>query len=190
MQKGGKYRIDKSMVLQKAYLLLCLFFANKEIARVSNPNNSNDSLKSLEELFFSPEVSRLLIEIAIAVRVIDDQIPKLSPTDKTRINYEASKQIVDKLEYALFDDLDLTLREVCNKIIHSDIMEPHYADGTEPHELDLPYKHGYGDKEIHWQQLNGFVRLSGSKGKEVWYVLLNIQVFIRGVYKLLTIWPT
>ena len=28
--------------------------------------------------------------------------------------------------YGVFDDLDLNFRKTCNKIIHSDVMEPHY----------------------------------------------------------------
>ncbi len=185
MKSEGKYLFDKGTILQKAYTLLCVFFANKEIARTSNPSDPNDPLRSLEDLFFTTEASRLLIEIAIAIRVLDDQMQILPITDKTRIRYDASKKMVDSFEYALFDDLNLNLRETCNKIIHSEIMEPHFTDGTEPHELDFAYRQGEGDKEINWQHINGYVRLSGTKGKQVWYVLLDLKTFISGVYKLM-----
>lgn len=41
--------------------------------------------------------------------------------------------------------LDLDLRQTCNKIIHSYVMEPHTSEGCEAHELDLAYRSGDGN---------------------------------------------
>jgi len=183
---AGSYIINQGSVLRKTYTLLCLFFADIEISRRSDPNDKNFSLKSLEEIFFEVEASRLLLEIAIAVRVIDDQMNKLSKTDCRKISYEKTRAEVDSYDYAIFDDLNLNLRETCNKIMHSDVMEAHLTEGNEPHESDMAYKHGLGDKEIAWSHKTGLVRLCGTKNKIEWYVLLDVEIFVKGVYLLLS----
>jgi hypothetical protein len=182
------YVIDRSSVLQKLYYLLCLFFANKEIARRSDPSDGNAPLTSLEKKFFVAEASRLLIEVAIAVRVIDDQMRQLPPEDPQRQRYDSTKADIDRNhEYAMFDDLNLTLRETCNKIIHSNVMEPHSAEGTEAHELDHGYRYGDDEKSIDWRHFNGYVRLCGTDHKErEWYVLLDLEIFVSAAHKLLS----
>jgi hypothetical protein len=185
MHKTTQYQIDSRIVLQKAYNLLCTFFANKEIARRSDPHDPSAPLTSLENLFFTAEASRLLLEIAISIRVLDDQMSNTSTNDAKRKRYENIRLIIDQYEYALFDDLNLNLREVCNKIIHSDVLEPHTTEGHEAHEFDFGHIYEGSEKEIIWKHLNGFVRLSGKKGNNQWHVLLNIEVFTNAVFKLM-----
>ena len=72
MRSSGKYRIDRSVLLQKAYYLLCFFFANKEISRTAHPDLPDEPFSLLEGRFFESEASRALIELAIGIRVIDD----------------------------------------------------------------------------------------------------------------------
>ncbi len=186
MKLQGEYIIDKSLVLQKAYSLLCVFFANKEISRRSNPENESDTLKLLEKLFFEANASRLLLEVAISVRVLDDQMSRLPKADERKIRYEAGKLEVNKYDYGLWDELNLNIRDVCNKIIHSDVMEPHFSDGTEPNEFDFEFKYTGTNKSVDWRHLSGYVRLTGTKRGEKWYVLLDIEAFVKGVYVLLT----
>ncbi|MGN8037833.1 hypothetical protein ACTJJ0_22265 [Chitinophaga sp. 22321] len=187
MNYQGTYKIDRQSVLQKTYYLLCLFFAEKEISRRSSPGKQDAPLRSLESMFFESETSKLLLEIAIAVRVVDEQMNKLPSGDPVRAEYERRKAEVDTLPYGLFDDLNLDLRQTCNKIIHSDVMELHYTDGVEAHEDDAAYKYGDGDKTIEWKHWNGYVRLCGktTRGSE-WYVLLDVEVYVTGVYTLLS----
>lgn len=186
MPYQGKYLIDRNSVLQKTYTLMCLFFAEKEVARLSNPNDLTSPLKSLESIFFENETSRLLLEVAIALRVIDEQMTKLSKEDVKRIEYERKKAEIDGYAYGLFDDLNLNFRQTCNKIIHSDVMQLHYTEGVEAHEMDSAFKYGEGDKEITWHHWNGYVRLCGQdKGKE-WHVLLHVETYVAAIYKLLT----
>jgi hypothetical protein len=182
------YILDRATVLQKLYYLLCLFFANKEIARRSDPDDETAPLASLERKFFVAEASRTLIEIAIAVRVIDDQMKQLAPENTERHRYELSKAKIDRDHaYGLFDDLNLNLRETCNKIIHSHVMEPHSSEGSEAHELDHGHRFGDDERTIDWQHFNGFVRLCGADHKvKEWYVLLDLEVFVSAVYKLLS----
>jgi hypothetical protein len=185
MPAPGIYVIDKGEILRKGYSLLCLFFANKEIARRSDPDDARVPLSSLESMFFPSEASRLLIETAVAVRVLDDQMRRLPEADGLRSRYEQRKAAVDKYSFALFTNLVLDLRETCNKIIHSEVMEPHTAEGSEPHEFDSAYLHGEGDRTIDWTHLNGYVRLAGAQGKREWYVLLDVEVFVSAVFDLL-----
>jgi hypothetical protein len=183
MRTTGTYVIERTEVLRKAYRLLCIFFANKEIARRSAPDEDDAPLKALERLFLEADASRLLVEVAVAVRVLDDQMRRRPLGDPERVEHERGMAAVRKYEYGMFDDLNLDLRETCNKIIHSDVMEPHTKDGWEPHEWDLAHIHGDDDRSIDWEHLNGYVRLAGTKGKQEWYVLLDIEVFVSAVYE-------
>ena len=178
------YIIDRADLLKKSYNLLCLFFANKEISRRSDPTDENAPLSSLDKMFFVRESSRLLIEVAILIRVIDDQMKLADKNDSEVIRYHTAKKRVDNYQYGLFDDLNLNLRETCNKIIHSEVMEPHSSGGREAHEYDVAYLHGDGERTIDWKHFNGYVRLCGRKDGEFWYVLLNIEVFVSAIYEL------
>jgi hypothetical protein len=135
-------------------------------------------------MFFVQESSRLLIEIAVLVRIIDNQMKGMDEEDSERIRYYRAKERVDQYVYGLFDDLNLNLRETCNKVIHSEVMQPHTTEGQEPLEYDVAYSEGDGDRTIDWQHLNGYVRLCGKKGGKEWYVLLDIEVFVSAIYEL------
>jgi hypothetical protein len=185
METKGVYVIDRGAVLLKAYQLLCLFFANKEIARRSAPGDDGAPLRRLERRFFEGEASRLLIEVAVAVRVLDDQARRLPAGDERRLDHERRMAAVRHHPYGMFDDLGLDLREACNKLIHSDVMEPHTREGWEPHEFDLGHRHGEEDRSVEWAHLNGYVRLSGTRSGKEWYVLLDLEVFVSAVFEVL-----
>lgn len=178
------YVIEKNALLQKTYFLMCLFFANKEIARRSDPTDPSAPLSGLERYFFTAEASRLLIEVAVAIRIIDDQMRRLPFDAPERERYFELKGEVDTYPYGLFDDLELDLRKTCNKIIHSEVMEPHSSPGTEPHELDIEHRHFGRGKSIDWTAFNGYVRLCGTEHGKAWYVLLDIEVFVGAVFRL------
>ena len=61
------------------------------------------------------------------------KLPQNSPERK---RYYDQLTEIDKYDFGLFDDLNLTLRETCNKIIHSDVFEPHFREGIEGHETE------------------------------------------------------
>jgi hypothetical protein len=185
MLTKGRYVFDNNHILEKSYDLLCAIFANKEIARRSDPANEQAPLGMLEKKFFETKVTRLLIEIAASLRIMGDQMYKLHDNDGEKKAYYTRIAEIDNYDFGLFDDLNLDFRETCNKIIHSDIFEFHFREGTEGHETDIAYLAGFQDKEVDWKHLNGYVRLSGKKFKDVWIVLLDIEVFISAVVKLL-----
>lgn len=102
----------------------------------------------LRSVFFVTEVSRLLIEIAIAVRVRDDQMKNRPHSDSQTTNYYNLRASVDDFDYGEFDDSDLNLQKTCNKIIHAYIMRPHFVEGQELNEYDYADKYGDGEKAI------------------------------------------
>jgi hypothetical protein len=185
MQTIGKYVFDSNTILEKSYDLLCTFFANKEIARRSDPDDPYAPLALLEKRFFEAKISRLLIEIAASLRVMDDQMTKLPITNLERVNYYRLLESINQYDFGLFDDLGLTLRETCNKIIHSDVFEPRAQEGVEGHESDGAYLAGVEDKSVKWKYFANYVRLSGKQNKNSWYVLLDIEVFITAIFQLL-----
>lgn len=185
MKNIGTYQIDKNIILEKAYDLMCVFFADKEISRKSNPDDVQDPLKSLKNLFFYSKASRLLIELAVSLRVIDDQMRALPDEDQSKHEYFKAITEVDNFDFGLFDDINLTFRDTCNKIIHSDILEPHVSTGIESHEYDYNYQYGDSTKKtIDWDHLNGLVRLHGFGFGKEWYVLLDVEIFIKAIFRM------
>jgi hypothetical protein len=128
----------------------------------------------------------LLIEVAVAVRVIDDQMKRLPADSSERMEHERRSLAVKDYSFGMFDDLGLDLRKTCNKVIHLDVMEPHTTIGHELHTYDLAHIHEDDPpRSIDWKHLNGYVRLAGTdRGKE-WYVLLDIEVFVQAVMEVL-----
>src|SRR5438270_9112272 len=125
MLSSGKYQIDRGVLLQKAYYLLCFFFANKEFEQRSV---AHDLLGQLQRRFFETEVSRALIELAIGMRVIDDQMKKLSPSDQALKRYRHGLITADAIARHCFQGTEKrpTFRQMCNKVIHSETLDLHY----------------------------------------------------------------
>jgi hypothetical protein len=131
---GGTYELDAEQIKLNAYRLGGLFFADKEIARRSDPASPN-AAAWLEQHFFVREMSHLLLQIAIALRVMDDQMRARPEADTGRAEYFRRRDETDKqFQCMMFDELPL--REVCNKIIHATIVEPHLEEAVGSHHMD------------------------------------------------------
>jgi hypothetical protein len=191
---GGLYEFDAEQIKLNAYRLACLFFANKQIARRSDPT-SPDAPARLEQQFFTREMSHLLLQIAIALRVMDDQMLARPPTDAKRSEYLRRRDETNRqFSCMMFDTL--TLREVGNKVIHALIVEPHVTDAVDSHEMDdlaAVYASPEDAEEgggivwdpIKWRHLTGNIRLGGRNGKEEWYQLLEVPMFVEAIASLL-----
>jgi len=96
----------------------------------------------------------------------------------------------------IFDNLPF--REVCNKIIHATTVEPHTRQGVESHKIDeynwLGWSEardqgaedlGPGPDPVEWHHLSSNVRLGGPKGKDQWWHLLQVPIFVEAIYELL-----
>ena len=116
---------------------------------------------------------------------MSDQMRLLPDSDHSRIKYFELLAEADKYEFGLFDDLNLTLREACNKIIHSEVFQIQTQAGIEPHESDIAFRKGMDDGHVNWRHVTNYVRFTGRMNKKNWYVLLNVEEFVSAVVKLL-----
>ena len=192
------YVLDRESIKLDAYRLLCLFYANKEIARLSDPmGDYPDPAVHLERAFFAKEVTRLLLAVAIGVRTLDDQMERLPSSDPDRDRYIETRRRVNRTHQCMEFD-PMSLREACNKIIHATVVEPHDTDGVEAHAYDQMMWESWQEhhdpdnanpkpfEALPWKHLSGLVRLGGTRGHEEWWVLLNVPLFVEAVYELLS----
>lgn len=88
----------------------------------------------------------------------------------------------------MFDEM--SLRDVCNKVIHATTVEPHATEGTESHEIDrnswaCSEAEDQGPEPIEWQHLSGNIRLAGVQAGESWAHLLEVPKFVEAVFELI-----
>ncbi|MBM5287291.1 hypothetical protein HYN47_02535 [Vibrio parahaemolyticus] len=201
MQLPTKYILDREAIKLNAYRLLSHFYANKEISRQVDPDNRDDAIARLEDDYFQREMSRLLLEVAIALRVLDDQMKKYDAASDIRKFYDSALANVNhKHNCMMFDKM--SLREVCNKIIHADTVEPHIRESEDGnHKYDNYNNYNWlgwseaieqtGDNTIpkpapiKWKHLTNNIRLGGSRGKKEWWHLLQVPTFVRAISELL-----
>ena len=197
MSLPSTYTLDRDTIKLNAYRLLCVFFANKEIARLSDPDDRSDAPSQLERMFFAREMTQLLLNIAIGVRVLDDQMKGLSSADSMRHAYFRGRDEVNRRHNCMMFD-EMSLRDVCNKVIHATTVEPHAAKGSESHKIDEYNLSGWSEANDHapgdvgpepdpieWEHLSGNIRLGGVQGKEQWWHLLEVPIFVEAVFELL-----
>lgn len=195
----GTYTLDAEKLKLNAYRLLCLFYANIEIARTSDPNEPTNAAALLERQFFSREMTELLLSIAIGVRVLDDQMMALPADNKFRLEYMARRKLVNTTRHCMTFDM-MPLREVCNKIVHAVVVEPHSTEGTGSHIIDENNWEGWSeareqssdnvglepDPVVKWNHLSGNIRLGGTRGKDQWWQLLMVPEFVEAVHELVS----
>lgn len=197
MQLPSNYVLDREAIKINAYRLICHFYANKEIARHTDPDTRDDAIAKLEDNYFFREISRLLLEVAISVRVIDDQMKKLNAISKIRASYDATMKEVNRHYNCMLFDV-MNLREVCNKIIHADVVEPHIQESENGrHEIDSYNWLGWSEtveqsgnknipepEPIKWKHLTNNIRLGGKYRGEQWWHLLEVPTFVGAISEL------
>jgi hypothetical protein len=197
MQLPSNYVLDREAIKLNAYRLICHFYANKEIARQTDPHTRNDAIAKLEDKYFFREISRLLLEIAISIRVLDDHMKNLPLESELRSSYKAAMETVNnRYQCMIFDEM--RLREVCNKIIHADVVEPHFREEDSGHRIDDYNWLGWsyeaeesGDKNIpkpepiKWNHLTSNIRLGGNLNRKEWWHLLEVPTFVGAISELL-----
>ena len=115
---------------------------------------------------------------------------KLSKTSELQKSYFAARDTVNKRSCMMFDNM--SLREVCNKIIHADVVEPHFRNATESHKIDEYNMVGFWEAQemspnvelaepepIVWEHLTYNIRLGGTHRGKQWWHLLMLPVFIE-----------
>lgn len=211
MSQPDSYALDKETIKLNAYRLLCLFYASKTISSLSDPDNRSDPASCLEAQFFQREITHALLNLAICIRTLDDQMKTLPLQDPRYIAYENDcKDNHNKHWCTIFDDKEslrdgeqhLPLREVCNKILHASQVDMQRLQETGGHIMDY-YNIGdssFQNKEstdentlepapTQWTYLSGTVRLVGSHKGKPWVHLLVIPSFIDATYHLIESLP-
>jgi hypothetical protein len=177
------YQIEENEILRKAYQLLAYFLANERIAKIVDPDETDDPLKALDARFLFQETSTLLLEVAILFRTLDDQLNR--STDSAQLEYYLNKVKNTNERYG-FDMFDkLSIRECCNKIIHATTFEPMVVEGLGIHTKDFAAFYRDDDKKIVWHHLSGDVRISGIHKKDDWAYLINVPEFVEALAYLL-----
>jgi hypothetical protein len=196
MKLPSKYILDVESIKLNSYRLISLFYANKEIARSTDPE-ARDGIATLEDKFFFTEMSKLLIEIAISIRILDDQMKSLPSNSEAKIAYNKAMEATNSRHNCMMFD-ELSLRETCNKIIHAEIVEPHIEETENGnHEFDwynqigwsAAMEHSEGDAfeepgPIKWKHLTKNIRLGGKNRKKQWWCLLEVPIFVEAISEL------
>lgn len=154
--KAG-YNFEVEEVRLELYRLLNQFLAEEKLAAHKNSDEWLLHAVDIVGHFFDVETQRILIQAAVVARIKDD-------------NEEESRLKLGKFETTcgtLTEDLDepidvqLSLREACNKIIHA--LKFHY---------DMEDQSGTNI-------INPVVYLYGRKGRKEWKASLNIIDFVK-----------
>lgn len=198
MEFPSNYTLDRETVKLNAYRLLCLFYANKEIARLSDPEKRDDPASLLEREFFSREMTHLLLSIAISLRVLDDQMTARPEESDERKRYLRVRADVNSRHNCMMFD-DMSLRKVCNKIIHASTVEAHTQEGAQSHKIDeynwlgwVEAREQDGEETgpqpdpIEWHHLTSNIRLGGVENGVEWWHLLEVPTFVDAVFELLS----
>ena len=198
MELPSRYVLDRESIKLNAYRLICHFYSNKEIARQSEPGIPSNGIARLEQRYFYREVSHLLLNIAMSLRVLDDLMKGMEASSELKkAHYKAMDNVNQRYLCMMFDDMNL--RQVCNKIIHADIMEPHLMESKDGTHLNDSFNwlawaesnEGNYDKEIpkpdpiEWRHLTNNVRLVGKYNNKEWCHVLVVPVYVEAVSELL-----
>lgn len=190
MRTRDTYELDLEQLRLNLYRLVCLFSANKEIRSRSDPAAPSASAQ-LEERYFPREMAHLLLNVAIGLRVLDDQMRYAEPSERRDRYLKQLEAANRKHKCMLFDD-DMGLRDVYNKIIHASVAEPHVVPAQGGHLLDDlaewdRLESGRNDPvdPVQWRHLSGNIRLGGRHGAQQWWHLLNVEIFAASVHETL-----
>ncbi|MEX4008260.1 hypothetical protein [Neoaquamicrobium sediminum] len=158
------YVLNSQTVLRDVYRLLCAVLADGELAQVAR--DEHDVLVHLRDQFIEDELVHLLIATAVMNRSHDDHM--MGPRqDKAELSFKpvthACGTLLPDVDKDVAEEVELTFREACNKIIHAD----HITAETEQRE------------DAAFPVLPQTVILRGTQGKKAWQAILNIPDYAR-----------
>lgn len=147
------YIPNTQVVLIELHRLLAIFLSSKNFAELNTNADLYETEISILQSCELDEITRILLNIAITARVIDDRENQVF---ERLINCDCGTLYIDG------KDIGLTLREACNKIIHA--KKIHF-------DLD---KAGNGEN-----YLNPIIYLYGYHYKTEWKAELKIIEFTK-----------
>ena len=183
--KKATHFIDKDRITILCFEILNLFAASKNIAlSLQDPYYEDDVFLNkdidiedsthlkLFSMYGSKQISNLLIQIAILVRLFDDQ----TKTSKKSAKYIEHLNALN-VQYTIgsySEKNTFSLRDACNKIIHCDTIRPIYDS------LD-----GISKNEPNFYYLSGSIELTGKENRKKWTANLYLQCYIDLVMDLI-----
>lgn len=158
------YSLNSDTVLRDVYRLLNVVMADEAIARLAIA--PGDVLVDLRDQFVEDELVHLLISTAIMNRSHDDHMdgPR---NDAAELSFApvalGCGRLVTDIGGAKEEDVELTFREACNKIIHAEhiTVETHNAEN-----VAFPF-------------LPTTVELRGTLRKKPWLAFVDVPNYVR-----------
>jgi len=155
------HTIDLKQIRLDVFRLVCYFESSRSIAK-QEVTQDECYIESLPREFFTDEVSRILLQTAIILRMLDDE-------SEAEIE-ERSPFYCGTLEQNKKDQ-KLSLREACNKIIHTRKINFDQEELTKNERSALFY--------------TPKVYLYGKQGKNDWKANLDLHDFLNHASRLL-----
>lgn len=111
-------------------------------------------------------LSGLFLQLAVSYRTLDDQLDE--DASFRAFKREQLKMHTTFLTIYDGDGIPDTLRECCNKIIHTDDFRPVYDNGSQPR-----------DEGVY--SMTGEIELAGTKGRSKWAVSVDAFKFLEAM---------
>lgn len=153
--------IDGLNIRRDLYLLLACALSSKRYAELTS-GKDYDTLQKLRDAHEQQEIGRLLLSLAVRIRVFDDRGQMPPSVMRRSCGSLTTGQ----------DRATLTLREACNKIVHAhklQVMVSHLD------EFDATLPSPTSD------HMETTMLLHGSKNRMVWRASLDLVKFVRAV---------
>ncbi len=155
------YIFDINLFRLDLYRLITCFYASVAFAEYGE-DLDDDPVRDLQSDFEEGEIVRLLVNVAVTARIMDERDDRLS----AQFNVTCGQLINDLDEPDNIVELDL--REACNKIIHA---RKFNWDVDQLKEENLPYPTT--------RFLTPRMHLYGERGNQRWKATLDIAEFVK-----------
>lgn len=180
-QVGDVHHIDLSVLRSLAFRLLCIVEASRGLVRNLDAvaaereeegeelGDEDCLLVRLHDEMLVPESSKLLLQLAIMLRVYDDQMkngPSADDYTEHLTKHNGNGYIGSTDDQERFNH-----RDACNKIIHA-------TKFNFQREL---YEREFGEKDFAFEITTGELELMGIRGKDSWQATLFLAPFIETI---------
>ena len=165
--------LDFEAVAEKLVLLQHLAHGSEQYCRERLTGSEYDAGDGALDEYWSwvkGLVSGYTLECCIRLRVLLDTVAGKPGADKI-VGLDAAARSGLVIGQVVDGKFELTLREICNKIIHAQKAIPVWATGIE---RDVEFKYWSGDYD-----------LSGTKGNESWRLILHVAPWAKSADRFL-----
>lgn len=157
-----RFFFDQRSFRLDLYRLITCFYSSITFAEYGE-DYDYDRVRELQQEYEESEIVRLLVNIAVMARIVDDR----NEPFPEQFRIQCGKLIVDLSEPTKLEPL--SLREACNKIIHA--KEFNWDIEQLKNEDDLPYPTT--------RYLAPRIYLYGAHGTNNWKAILEVSKFVR-----------